>query len=433
MSSDLSGRIISDGVLVLALRLLGGALSLGVQWSILYWVGVSDFGIYAAMIATAEVLASVLVFGLDLTGTRVIGALGDSAPSLEALRFVHFAVRKFLARFIALSVVCFVGASLPVEISLEETSVVLLLTFAFVPMKILVGILRGSGKLREAVSLMQFSRPVAVFVAMLVSIAGGEAFTGQQAAVAGAIGVFLGVLLASGAVPWVWGAATAIGQDPTARQGSVRWTAIASSLGWAGVLTQLRTRADLLLVSVFLGTDQAGQYAFCRTLVSSATLPLGALNFGLARRLSKSWSDGAITEAKAMMRHTSLLSAGIGFPALVTLSVFGGCVLESMDSGVVEANSLLPIFSIGQFFSIVAGPVVLFHAMAGYEKILLRVAFVGAIGLIAIGVTLVPDLGSLGAAVAASLMMTISNVWLAVSARKLCLRAEMAPVDEPVG
>lgn len=176
----------------------------------------------------------------------------------------------------------------------------------------------------------------------------------------------------------------------------------------------------MVLVTYFLTVADVGAFrAAAQIILLSSTIMLtgelvvmpqfaGDFRDG---RLDLVWDRHARARRIMIILAGPLLLATILFPDWLIRTIFG--------SPFAAAGAALPILALGQFVSILSGPVGGLVAMAGEERRLLRLGIASLAVLLALGVLLVPTMGLAGAAIAAATAQAVRSVVTYVIAKRI--------------
>lgn len=196
------------------------------------------------------------------------------------------------------------------------------------------------------------------------------------------------------------------------------WRATAARFFGHGFFGMVLDRADVLVVGWLLGPRDAAVYAVVILLGKLLTFALGAVNTVAAPLVSEQHAAGHHREVREVLRvGVAAASAGAVLTAL-PLGALAGPILAAFGTGYQVGAVALWITLAGYAVNALCGSVGLVVGMAGHEHVTWRVLGVAAVGMIGLGIALVPSYGIEGAAVARSVAMVGWNVALAIYARR---------------
>jgi O-antigen/teichoic acid export membrane protein len=197
------------------------------------------------------------------------------------------------------------------------------------------------------------------------------------------------------------------GSDPMA----VR-EALAASLPLAG--TVLATLASPWIVTLFLAkfatTAEVGVYRVALQFALLLGFLLNAAETGLSPQIAALHSQQKLNElSNAAKRITGLLILLGGLPAL-TLLLFSGWFLGIMGPEFPQGATAMRILIAAQIFNLATGPVGTFMVMTGLGRLSFYNALASTVLVLALGVLLVPQFGTVGAAVASAAATVFRNL-----------------------
>lgn len=111
-----------------------------------------------------------------------------------------------------------------------------------------------------------------------------------------------------------------------------------------GLLEAAVRNADVVLVSVVVGREEAGLYAVASRLVAVAMTPLAAANGALAREYGERWARGGSAALSALARRVARRITG--FPAAMTIGA-GAVALWRPDDGGAGTVALVTTILLG--------------------------------------------------------------------------------------
>lgn len=172
-------------------------------------------------------------------------------------------------------------------------------------------------------------------------------------------------------------------------------------------------QASTVILGFFTTLDVVGCFQVAKQASILAVFGLDAINAVIAPRIAGLWAQNAKAHLQRLMTRSA--QAAFAFSAFVTVAfVLIGQLFLQLVFGPEFNSSYLPalILFVGQMVNAVTGPVGLLLAMAGYERYVAKAKGIAMVVNILAGVALVPVLGIIGAAIAVSVSLAISNVLL---------------------
>lgn len=167
----------------------------------------------------------------------------------------------------------------------------------------------------------------------------------------------------------------------------------------------------LALITYFLSVSDVGAFrAAAQVILLSSTIMMTG-ELVVMPQFAGDFRDGRhdlVWARHGRLRRIIILCVG---PPLLATALFPEWLIHTLfGPGFVTASAALPILALGQFVTILCGPVGGLVAMAGQEQRLLRLGLVSLVLLLVLGIALTPSLGLAGAAIAAAIAQTVRSL-----------------------
>ncbi len=164
----------------------------------------------------------------------------------------------------------------------------------------------------------------------------------------------------------------------------------------------------------FLGFEESVAYfrvAITGMIVSA--LSLTAVNSVSGPKIASLYKQKNSTETQNVLTQSVRLSSVIAIPVAIILIFWGEYLITFLfGKEYLPAATLLSILCVGQIFNVSTGSVGLVLSMTGNEKYALRAQIVNLILMILLLAFLVPNYQGIGAAIAVSIGMIFSNLFM---------------------
>jgi O-antigen/teichoic acid export membrane protein len=412
LPSDESQLLASGSLVALGLRVAGSAATLGVQLLVIWSVGPETFGDYVYVLSWISVISLIATLGIDTAALRFVPiyqAAGENGLLLGYVRWAAgwTAVASCGLAALLVGVVAALGDLLPDRLAETFYTSALLLP-VLVLLLVASGVMRGFKRIALAMAPQWVLRPLLIafgFGLLLQAIVRLPSAAEVMLVDAGATLLALVVVTAVSLRHLV--ASGVFAARPIYR--SRVWFATASPLIVQTTIRLCMSRVDILLAGAFLGTTQAGIYVVVSQLAALIGFGLLAVNMIAAPLYAGVHSQGRTEELQALVRLAT--RAVVAFALLIggALVVLGPWLLGLYGESFRTAGYVaLVVLVISQILNSAAGSVGYLMSMTGHER---EAAWVtSACGLlnVVLGVSLIPVLGLVGAA----LSTTITNlVW----------------------
>ncbi len=216
---------------------------------------------------------------------------------------------------------------------------------------------------------------------------------------------------------------------PMAARGSkprfetVSWLRVSLPLLLATGCYVVLSRADLLTLGLFRSPGEAGLYSAAAKTAGLGSLVLSVVNARGGPILSEAWSRGDRTRFDLLARTIVAWAVWPSLGVALVLWTGGSRILGLFGPGFSAGYSALAILVVGNLVNSAAGPVGILAIVTGREHAVARIFAWATLADVALCIVLVPQLGSVGAAIATAASMCLWNAWLhRVMSRDLGIR-----------
>lgn len=402
----------------------------GVAGTILLKVG--SGGLAFAMFSLAARTMSPEAFGLFATWlcvaqiASVVGLVGQELVLVRFLNEYQVQSAKDLAKGVLLFCVGIAGAATMAAAAViaavgslrGESALLILAVVAF--MVVNSGLMLGSQIARALVSILMgegnrefFWRILVVLLLLAVLFSHGQIGPGEMfLLMAGAM--LLGLIVQA------WSIARALPSvhETAARYETRRWTASGLRFWLSSILEAANQYFDVILIYWMLDSVTAGIYFAASRLANIFAMLSAALYTFAARRLPVLYFGKNHKE----FEHTLVLMAEVTalcvLSGLVLIWIGAPYLLGLFGPAFVEQKWTLIVLALGTAFQAAGGPAAAIIQLTGRESSYVPVVAAN-VGLRLLGfIILIPWLGVLGAAAAATLALTVTTIALNVICRR---------------
>jgi len=422
LSSEESQLLATGSATALVLRVAGTAATLGLQLVVTWSVGPERFGTYVYVLSWISVISLIATLGIDTAALRFVPSyLGEEDNGL-LLGFLRWTAGSTLVASCGLSVVLVVlvaslGDLVPQPLAETFRASALLLP-ALVLLLVASSVLRGFKRVSVAVAPQWILRPVLTGIGFLVLLrASGRLPSAATVMLVDAGATALTLTLVAAVLLRRIGRTGVFAARPKYR--SRVWFATASPLIVQTAVRLSMNRVDILLAGAFLGAEQAGVYVVVSQIAALISFGLLAVNTVAAPLYASVHVQGRIEELQRLVRLGT--RAVVAFSLLIggALVVLGPWLLGLYGEPFREAGyTPLVLLVVSQILNSAAGSVGYLMSMTGHER---EAAWVtSACGLlnVILGVSLIPVLGLLGAALATTMTNLVWNAILVWRVRR---------------
>jgi O-antigen/teichoic acid export membrane protein len=170
-------------------------------------------------------------------------------------------------------------------------------------------------------------------------------------------------------------------------------------------------QSGLVIIGVFRSSAEVGYYSIAVKLATLTSFVLMAINSIVAPKFSQLFHSGRIAELYQVARRSTKLIFISTIPILVVLLLFGRQILSTLyGKEFIAAYAALIILIFGQFIHSISGSTGYFLNMTGGHKFYSIILAAAAVINAALGISLIPFMGDVGAAVSATISLIFWNL-----------------------
>jgi O-antigen/teichoic acid export membrane protein len=170
-------------------------------------------------------------------------------------------------------------------------------------------------------------------------------------------------------------------------------------------------QSGLIIIGVFRSSAEVGYYSIAVKLATLTSFVLMAINSIVAPKFSQLFHSDRIAELYQVARRSTKLIFLSTVPILLVLLMFGRQILFALyGKEFIAAYAALLILIIGQFIHSISGSTGYFLNMTGGHKFYSIVLVIAAVLNAALGISLIPLMGDVGAAISATTCLIFWNL-----------------------
>ena len=405
--------IVARGVGIgVALQAGGAGMAFVMQLCLARWLGATAYGAYTRVIAWSGILAIAAGMGFP---TLVLRVLPDYSIREDRARVRGVLATSLVGTVLVGALIALVGITLVLSLGWQTDKSVpdTVIGFVAVPLFALMAlqqeIVRSFRRIGLAYAPSLLLRPSLVILGGACVVAFGHQLDSSNALALTATATVLVIGLQA------WGFRRALGPIVlSARPVYERCTWIKQALplllvaGFVVVIEQ----TDIVMVGAILGNRAAGLYGAAAKTASLVGLLLIAANTIGAPMFSALFAQD---RHKDLQQLVSAITAWAFWPSCLLSIILATCaplVLTIFGPGFASAEWQLRVLLIGQIVNAAAGSVGWLMLLSGRQNVAARVyGWVALIHVVLLAV-LTPVFGTVGAAAATTLTMSLWNVWL---------------------
>jgi O-antigen/teichoic acid export membrane protein len=395
-----------------ALLAAGAGVAFVMQLCLARWLGATAYGTYTYVIAWSGLLAIAAGIGFP---TLVLRVLPDYSIREDWGRVRGMLATSLVGTLLIGALIALLGITLVLSLGLQSNASVTdwVMGFVLVPLLALVALQQEMFRSFRRIGLA-YAPSLVLRPSLVILSAGCVVAFGHQldSSIALALTVTATVFVIG---LQAWRFRRALGPIfLSARPVYERRTWIKAALplllvsGFVIILQQ----ADIVMVGAILGDRAAGLYGAAAKTASLVGLILIAVNAIGAPMLSALFAQD---RHEALQQLASAIAAWAFWPSCLLSVILATCaplVLTTFGAAFASAEWQLRVLLVGQIVNAAAGSVGWLILLSGRQNVATRVyGWVALIHVILLAV-LTPVFGTIGAAAATTLTMSLWNVWL---------------------
>lgn len=402
-----------DATIALSIQVCNILITYLVQICLAQWMGQTEYGIYEYVNSWALLLAIPACLGLPRTSVRLISEykVKQEWGRLRGILRLSWFLSLLGGTFLALIVVAIVWY-LSVNYNFVY-GIPMLVGMLLLPLQSLVHLQMETARTMATISLAfipsEIIWPILVFCGGYFLSKQGYFLTSLPMICVAITTLFIVVIVQF----WLLHQKVNNEIEPaTPIYSTQEWLGISVTLLLQQAFFTILEQSDILMVGSFLGPAQAGIYSAAVRTAHWIIIVLVILNKISAPRFATLYVEGDIP---GLQKLVTTANYWIFWPSLLIslcLMFFTQPILSIFGPDFVDANLSLKILVIGRLFDALCGSVGCLMVMTGHHKKSLPVIGYCLIINLVLHTIAIPTLGMIGSAIATSVTMIISNVWL---------------------
>jgi len=400
-------------------RVLGFALSYLLNILLARWLGATEYGIYAYVMAWGHTLAILAGLGLPTMALRFIPEYREHQAWGELSGLVR---RSWQIAFYTAVGFASLGAALAIWLQRSQQSpyaVPLLLGVWVIPLIALMTIqqdmVRALRKMILAYAPFMVFRPLLIIGGVYLLLQLGYKL--NSLFVISLTLVSLLVLMVT-QLRLLWRSLPADVLRASPVYNTRNWLRVSIPLWLVAGSTLLMNQTDILMIGAIVGPAEAGMYNVATKTTNVVSFILVSANAIAAPMIA---SFFASNDRASLQRLVSTVAHGSFWPSLILavgMVLFSKPLLAIFGPEFIAAQGAFIILIVGKLFEAGAGIAGYLMSMTGHQNLSARVFIWTVIINIVLNAVLIPVFGIWGAALATTTSTIMWNVWLTILAVK---------------
>lgn len=398
----------------LAIRLIGVALTFGAHVLLARSITQAEYGLFAYILDFAALCSVGASLGFAQSAVRFVPDLKkkNNGAGIRAFAIIGLAAAAIYSVVFVSILISFSASDLfPSGFDTSLMRIAAILLFAISALRLAQEMLRGAGRIIVSQILEQTIWPILFFA--IIAVAWTRSFDLElnrllllQASIfiLGTV-ILLCLLFSRGKLRY-----NTLFDSNSTRQ----WFAIGFPLACAGFLAIFLKRGDVIFLGSIVSEELLAAYSAAARIAGLGAFGLAAVSASMAPPLRLYWVSGDKPAVQEVAARTAALATILSLPLTFASFVFPSLIMGLFGPGFVIAASVLQILAIGQLVNAMTGPAAAIMIAAEKERIYLLASLMASVMMAVLLVFLVPELGLIGAAVAASCAVAAMNIFLAI-------------------
>lgn len=182
-------------------------------------------------------------------------------------------------------------------------------------------------------------------------------------------------------------------------------------LFFCALAAQIAQWAPQLLLGAIDSSSEVAVLAIAQRVSMVLSFILIAINYSVANKIVRAYSNNNITELKAIVRTSGRIMILFSSPLFIICLFFPNLVISVFGDNYLDAIPILQVLVLGQFLNVITGPTGYLLLMTGNEKLHRNSQFFAALVCLVACASLFFGNGAKGAAIAISLGVISQNVY----------------------
>ena len=410
-------EVINGAAVAFVLKVLGAGLTFLFNLVLARTLGAEGAGLYFLALTITTIATVFGRMGLDNTLLRFTAASAVVGDWGAVKGFYVKSMRMALITSFLSTVVVFILAPFLAKTVFQKPELIgpiRWMSLAVVPMVFLIlyaEMLKGLKRIKD--SFLVFGVGVPTFSLVGLLLLGGS--SGVNGAVwaygSGAIfSALLGVIL--------WRIATPQLENISGKFQTKKILQSSIPLFWVGLLQMLIHWTATFTLGIWGTEEEVGIFSVASRTAMLTNLILTSMNSISAPKFAELYKKKEMDALSATARSAAKLMTFIASPLLLLFLIAPQWVMGMFGAEFQKGGILLSILAVGQFVNVATGSVGYLLMMSGHERLMRNNTAFVAIVVVLMNIILIPNMGSVGAAIATSICLLLQHlltayfVWL---------------------
>jgi O-antigen/teichoic acid export membrane protein len=419
LSDPVSGGVLRASAVSMSVRTAGLAIAFLSHMLISRTLGVSAYGQYSIALGWALILVIPARLGVDNTVLRYASIYLEEEDFAALRALIRFALVMMV---LSSSVVVLVligqarlGSGLFTMFSPAAVLWIGALIFTLAALGLYSALIRSAKRVLASQLYEQVLRPVALIALIAAAAALGLTLSAERALV---LTVMAAIVALGGIVIHFHRIAPSLRAHRHDQRDRREWIAVGWPLLLMNVVQEVLNQIDVIMLGHFADTTASGLYAAAWRLASLVPFALISLSFISAPMIATAYRRRDFDELSRIAKINARLAFGFSVAMAAFLAAIGGIALRAFGHGFEAAYPALLILLGGGLISAFTGSVGYLMTMTGRQNPALLSVCAALAANLGLNVTLIPRLGILGSAIAATSSVFVYNLLMWIHVRR---------------
>lgn len=404
---------------VFFVRLFGALLMFVTHIILARILGVTDYGIFAYILAWIVILNQFAMLGFDIALIRYVASYMAHQKFSEMRGIIITGLVSVLLSSLALTfIVVFINSMIRSPLEYEELRTLLfgLILLVFMAINgIRQSILRGLKYVIRSILPDQIIRPGLFITICVVCYIYEFELHAKDAMFIYAVSAFIIMVLG---LKWLYALLPDEVKSSTSSYHIAEWIQTSLPLFMVSAMTFVLSQTDLIMLGVLSDKESTGIYSAVARLSEIVIFGLIAINSIAAPLISEQYSKDNMKELQKLLSSAAQLGSIYTVFACVGLYYFGRDLLGLFGDDFITGYAALLFLLAGYMVSAFAGSVGYILTMTGEQVIMVKIVGFIAILNIALNYILIPIYGLNGAAIATASSVALWNIIMLTTVMK---------------
>jgi O-antigen/teichoic acid export membrane protein len=419
LNDPLSGGVLRASAVSMSVRTAGLAIAFLSHMLISRTIGASAYGQYSIALGWALILVIPARLGVDQTVLRY-GSIYLEEGNVAALKgLIRFALLMMLSSSTLVMLVLVGQSQLGWGLfSMFSPGTVLwigALIFALAALGLYSALIRSAKRVLASQFYEQVLRPGALIALIGIASVAGMRLTAESALI---LTVIAAATALAAIVIHFHRIAPSTRSHVADKADRREWIAVGWPLLLMNVVQEILNQIDVILLGHLADTTASGLYAAAWRLASLVPFALISLSFISAPMIATAYRRQDFEELARIARINAWLAFGFSVAMAAFLAAIGALALRQFGEGFEAAYPALLILLGSGIVSAFTGSVGYLMTMTGRQNPALLSACAALVTNIALNLTLIPRLGIIGSAIAATSSMAVYNLLMWIHVRR---------------